>query len=135
MPLLESSIHFFHALSLNILLGWFVLFSRFACWFQPAQISQPTVFSSHKKPAPASPNQHQWTTKCSWDLLIRVTCLRLEMMSLLGKGKGAKEKGREGKVFFFPLYFFNSPYLELEMCYCCMFQWTTKGHDWFPGSA
>ena len=29
----------------------------FACWFQPAQISQPTVFFSHNKPAPASPNQ------------------------------------------------------------------------------
>ena len=34
-------------------------FSLFACWFQPAQTSQPTVFSSHRKPAPASPNQHQ----------------------------------------------------------------------------
>ena len=33
--------------------------SLFACWFQPAQTSQPTVFSSHRKPAPASPNQHQ----------------------------------------------------------------------------
>ena len=29
----------------------------FARWFQPAQTSQPTVFSSHSKPAPASPNQ------------------------------------------------------------------------------
>ena len=29
----------------------------FACWFQPAQISQPTVFSSHNKPTPASSNQ------------------------------------------------------------------------------
>ena len=29
----------------------------FACWFQPVQTSQPTVFSSHNKPAPASPNQ------------------------------------------------------------------------------
>ena len=33
--------------------------SLFACWFQAAQTSQPTVFFSHKKPAPASPNQHQ----------------------------------------------------------------------------
>ena len=33
--------------------------SLFACWFQPAQTSQPTVFFSHKKPALASPNQHQ----------------------------------------------------------------------------
>ena len=38
---------------------FFGLNSLFACWFQPAQTSQPTVFSSHKKPAPASPNQHQ----------------------------------------------------------------------------
>jgi len=30
--------------------------SLFACWFQPAQISQPTVFSSHNKLALASPN-------------------------------------------------------------------------------
>ena len=36
-----------------------VIISLFACWFQPAQTNQPTVFSSHKKPAPASPNQHQ----------------------------------------------------------------------------
>ena len=35
------------------------IFSLFARWFQPAQTSQPTVFSSHKKPAPTSPNQHQ----------------------------------------------------------------------------
>ena len=33
--------------------------NMFACWFQPAQTSQPTVFSSHKIPAPASPNRHQ----------------------------------------------------------------------------
>jgi len=26
--------------------------SPFACWFQPGLISQPTVFSSHNKPAP-----------------------------------------------------------------------------------
>jgi len=32
-------------------------FTLFACWFQPAQTSQPIVFSSHNKPAPASPNQ------------------------------------------------------------------------------
>ena len=40
---------------------WFALdiFSLFAGWFQPAQTSQPTVFSSHKKPATASLNQHQ----------------------------------------------------------------------------
>ena len=31
--------------------------SLFACWFQPAQTSQPTVFSSHNKPVPASSNQ------------------------------------------------------------------------------
>ena len=29
----------------------------FACWFQPAQTSQSTVFFSHNKLAPASPNQ------------------------------------------------------------------------------
>jgi len=29
----------------------------FACWFQPTQTSQPTVFSSHNKPAPASSNE------------------------------------------------------------------------------
>ena len=34
-------------------------FSLFARWFQPTQTSQPTMFSSHKKLAPASPNQHQ----------------------------------------------------------------------------
>jgi len=33
--------------------------SLFACWFEPAQISQPTVFFSHKKPTPVSLNQHQ----------------------------------------------------------------------------
>jgi len=27
--------------------------SLFACWFQPELISQPTVFFSHNKPAPA----------------------------------------------------------------------------------
>ena len=27
------------------------------CWFQPGLFNQPTVFSSHNKPAPASPNQ------------------------------------------------------------------------------
>jgi len=27
--------------------------SLFACWFQPELISQPTMFSSHNKPAPA----------------------------------------------------------------------------------
>ena len=30
----------------------------FACWFQPTQTSQPTVFSSHKKPAPAPTSEH-----------------------------------------------------------------------------
>jgi len=34
-----------------------LIFSLFACWFQPAQISQPTVFFSYNKAAPASPNQ------------------------------------------------------------------------------
>jgi len=33
--------------------------SLFAHWFQPAQTNQPTVFSSHKKPAPSNLNQHQ----------------------------------------------------------------------------
>ena len=37
--------------------GKHVLYSLFACWFQPAQTSQPIVFSSHNKPAPASLNQ------------------------------------------------------------------------------
>jgi len=35
----------------------FVVISLFACWFQPGLFNQPTVFSSHKKPAPVSPNQ------------------------------------------------------------------------------
>ena len=38
--------------------------SLFACWFQPGLISQPTVFSSHNKPAPArliSPESNQRT--------------------------------------------------------------------------
>ena len=39
--------------------NFLLTFSLFACWFQPAQTSQPTVFFSHKKPAPANPNQHQ----------------------------------------------------------------------------
>ena len=30
--------------------------SMFACWFQPAQTSQPTVYFSYDKLAPASPN-------------------------------------------------------------------------------
>ena len=34
-----------------------LLFSLFACWFQPAQTSQPTIFFPHNKPAPTSPNQ------------------------------------------------------------------------------
>ena len=38
-------------------LATFRIFSLFACWFQPAQISQSTVFFSHNKPALASPNQ------------------------------------------------------------------------------
>jgi len=29
------------------------IFSLFACWFQPWLISQPTIFFSHNKPAPA----------------------------------------------------------------------------------
>ena len=33
------------------------LFSLFARWFQLAQISQLTVFSSHNKSAPVNPNQ------------------------------------------------------------------------------
>jgi len=39
-------------------------FSLFACWFQPGLISQPTVFSSHNKSAPAgliSPETNQRT--------------------------------------------------------------------------
>jgi len=39
-------------------------FSLFACWFQPGLISQPTVFFSHNKPAPAgliSPETNQRT--------------------------------------------------------------------------
>jgi len=31
--------------------------TMFACWFQPAQTSQSTVFFSHNKPAQASLNQ------------------------------------------------------------------------------
>ena len=34
-----------------------VSYNLFACWFQPGLFNQPTVFSSHNKPAPASPNQ------------------------------------------------------------------------------
>ena len=34
-----------------------IVVSLFVCWFQPAQTSQPTVFFSHNKPAPASLNQ------------------------------------------------------------------------------
>jgi len=33
--------------------------TMFACWFQPAQTSQSTVFFSKKKSALASPKQHQ----------------------------------------------------------------------------
>jgi len=32
--------------------------SLFVGWFQPVQTSQPTVFSSHKKPAPATTSEH-----------------------------------------------------------------------------
>ena len=35
------------------------IFTMFACWFQLGLFKQPTVFSSHKKPASASLNQHQ----------------------------------------------------------------------------
>ena len=34
-----------------------VSYNLFACWFQPTLFNQPTVFFSHNKPAPASPNQ------------------------------------------------------------------------------
>ena len=37
-------------------------FSMFACWFQPAQISQPTVFFSPKKTAPVQTSEQ---THCS----------------------------------------------------------------------
>jgi len=40
------------------------LISLFACWFQPGLISQPTMFSSHNKPASAgliSPETNQRT--------------------------------------------------------------------------
>ena len=30
------------------------IFTMFACWFQPGLFNQPTVFSSHKKPAPTN---------------------------------------------------------------------------------
>jgi len=41
-----------------------VLYSMFACWFQPGLISQPIVFFSHNKPAPVrliSPKTNQRT--------------------------------------------------------------------------
>ena len=44
-------------ISYNILVRARQTISLFAGWFQPAQTSQPTVFSSHNKPAPASPKQ------------------------------------------------------------------------------
>ena len=47
-----------HALALCLCLAP-TINNMFVCWFQSAQISQPIVFSSHKKPAPANPNQHQ----------------------------------------------------------------------------
>ena len=45
--------HFLHTPQPAVQPPGLSLFSLFACWFQPAQTSQPTVFSSHKKPAPA----------------------------------------------------------------------------------
>jgi len=47
----------------KVLLGY-KPFSLFACWFQSGLISQPTVFFSHNKPAPAgliSPKTNQQT--------------------------------------------------------------------------
>ena len=44
------------------------LFSLFVCWFQLGLISQPIVFSSHNKPAPAeliSPETNQRTRRLS----------------------------------------------------------------------
>ena len=35
-----------------------MIFTMFACWFQPGLFNQPTVFSSHKKPAPAPTSEH-----------------------------------------------------------------------------
>jgi hypothetical protein len=70
-----------------------------------------------------------------WDLLIRVTCLQLEMMSLVGKGEEDKEKGRGKRKTIFSQF----PYLELDMInmdllllYVSM---DHKAHDWFPVSA
>jgi len=55
----RSWLYIEHFLFVGSAFTLFAVYSLFACWFQPAQTSQPIVFSSHKKPAPASPNQHQ----------------------------------------------------------------------------
>ena len=60
--LMTGSSALLHRCLANFQLGFyclFHLFSLFACWFQPAQTSQPTVFFSHNKPAPTSLNQHR----------------------------------------------------------------------------
>jgi len=54
------------------------IFSLFACWFQPGLISQPTMFFSHNKPAPAgliSPETNQRTAR----LLLPVFALKQPM--------------------------------------------------------
>lgn len=89
MHLLESSIHFFHALESSRLVCDIV------CW--------------------------RLNGLC--DLLIWVTCLHLEVMSLLWKGKAPKEKweqkkkeGRGRQIFLLLFcYFSQFPYLELDM--------------------
>ena len=57
----------------------------FACWFQLGLIRQPTVFSSHNKPAPAgliSPETNQRTGRLS-DVVIVLVFSELMVLSAI----------------------------------------------------
>ena len=90
----------------------------FACWFQPAQTSQATVFFSHNKSAPASPETNQRTGRM---LLQRKTS------SLLSLSRLNNERNLSGKTR--PCQFLqNSPVPNLpHLALCFLISWEHPG--------
>ena len=66
----------------------------FACWFQLELISQPTVFFSHNKPAPAGFISAETNQRTGWLFMILSFCLSsfypIYMISYLAKYVGLK---------------------------------------------
>ena len=80
----------------------YITISLFACWFQPVQTSQPTVFFSHKKPAPVSPNQHQHQPAnrpyIRVPQLFKWTQIKLEIVSFPFRGHFEGRNGSDSLV-------------------------------------